>query len=445
MMKKKLNEALNEICDAHIEEAATAKKAHRRTLWRIVAAAAAVAVVIGLFQLPRPVLADAISLPAEYRAQEYTARKKVADRALDALADFLTEGNAEFLGGDGTQNVLWSPVNAYIGLAMSAELTQGESRAQILELLGAQDTQELRTQVSAVWESTYLEGNEACTLANSLWLQKGLHYEQEATDALGYHYYASVYQTELSRAGSAIGAWLDNNTGGLLKKATQSISLPQDSVLALYSTIYFQSKWTDEFHASNNTTGVFHAANGERSVTFMNKRLAMMDYYYGEHFGAVVLGLKNGASMWLILPDEGSSTDEVLANGEYMQMLLGQEYENSKYVKVNLSMPKFDISSQANLAQGLQNMGVTDIFDPGRADFSAITGDTPVFFTAANQAVRVQVDEQGVKAAAYLEMPAADSPMPPDEIVDFVLDRPFLFVIARNNVPLFAGVVNDPA
>jgi len=68
----------------------------------------------------------------------------------------------------------------------------------------------------------------------------------------------------------------------------------------------------------------------------------------------------------------------------------------------------------------------------------------PVFITAANQALRVQVDEQGVKAAVYIEFPGATSPAPPDEIIDFVLDRPFLFAITNDRVPLISGVVNAP-
>ena len=31
-----------------------------------------------------------------------------------------------------------------------------------------------------------------------------------------------------------------------------------------------------------------------------------------------------------------------------------------------------------------------------------------------------------------------------EEIIDFVLDRPFLFVITNDNIPLFAGCVNNP-
>ena len=46
-------------------------------------------------------------------------------------------------------------------------------------------------------------------------------------------------------------------------------------------------------------------------------------------------------------------------------------------------------------------------------------------------------------AATYIELPGCGSAMPPEEIIDFVLDRPFLFVITKGNLPLFTGVVNN--
>ena len=266
-------------------------------------------------------------------------------------------------------------------------------------------------------------------------------------DILGHDYYASVYRQDLSsrRALKDIQAWLNNNTGGLLKDAVQNIQLPQEAVLALYSTIYFQAKWQDEFNATSNTKDTFHGRSGDTEVTFMNKKLYQMNYYWEEDYGAVSLGLKNGSSMWLILPDEDKTVDDVLESGAYLDMIAApyQHWENKKFMKVNLSVPKFDVQSKQNLRGGLEAMGITDLFRLGQADFSeAFAGQ--VFLTAANQAVRVQIDEQGVKAAAYIEFPGAGSPMPPEEIIDFVLDRPFLFVIADGSgIPLFAGVVNE--
>ena len=176
----------------------------------------------------------------------------------------------------------------------------------------------------------------------------------------------------------------------------------------------------------------------------MNKSLAQMTYYWGDTFGAVSLSLKNGSRMWFILPDEGRTTADVLSDGQYMQMLQQQNWENDKYMMVNLSVPKFDVSSTMDLKDGLQQLGVTDVFTLGAADFSEITGDVPLFLSAASQSVRVQIDEEGVKAAAYIELPACGSAAPPDEIIDFVLDRPFLFAITKGSLPLFVGTVNRP-
>ena len=52
----------------------------------------------------------------------------------------------------------------------------------------------------------------------------------------------------------------------------------------------------------------------------------------------------------------------------------------------------------------------------------------------------VAIDEEGVTAAAYTAMSASDAAMPPEDEVDFVLDRPFLFVLTNEDgLPLFAG------
>jgi serpin B len=113
-------------------------------------------------------------------------------------------------------------------------------------------------------------------------------------------------------------------------------------------------------------------------------------------------------------------------------------------MKVNLSVPKFDVNSTMRLEGGLQKMGVTEVFDESAANFSGITADIPIFLTAVNQSVRVQIDEEGVKAAAYIETPVAGSPAPPEEIIDFILNRPFLFAITTESIPLFVGTVNTP-
>lgn len=473
-MNEKLAQALDHIQEKKLAEAAVARNKHRH--WFLKTAAAILLVVFLLnFNLPNiPIFitAKAVSTasgsrkPArpdrddydtfeEFRAVLDTydaARKKEEAGVAAALANlngFFTRTTAAYAAQDSTENRVFSPVNAYISLAALAEVTDGESRQQILTALNTPDLETLRFQVGAIWEDVYKDnGNETSVLASSLWLDEKLTYRQQAMDNLALWYYTSVFQKDLSSrsADRALTGWITNNTGGLLKSKTSGAAFPDQAVLTLASTVYFQSKWSSQFSAAKNTTGIFHAPAGDRQVTYMNQQ-DESEYYWTLDYGAARLWLKNNCSMWFFLPDEDKTVEDVLSNGTYLELLLpgsGTE-DNSKYLKINWSVPKFDVGSSADLSQTFQSLGINDVFDPLISDFTAITGDSPVYLTGVNQAARVIVDEEGVKAASYIELPGAGAAEPPEDEIDFVLDRPFVFVIADSSgIPLFTGVVNEP-
>lgn len=468
-MNERLADALSYISEKHIAEAGNARRSRKKALFRTIAAVLAVVLLFNLPFIPGRVNAKVVSEGSDSRAMERPDYDKYRDKDqfredLAAYSDYndaqeaaVELANADLAGffGDSTllymegatDNRVWSPVNGFIALSMLAEVTGGNSRQQILSALNATDIGALRGRVEALWEDVYYDGgHELCYLANSLWLDAGLDYNQETMDSLAHYHYADIFQTDLQKekAGKALRTWLNNNTGGLLKDYTKNSGFSPEAVLTLASTIYLQATWNDEFNPANNTYGLFHGPGGDRGTTFMNKKLAQMNYYWGDSFGAVNLGLKNRTQMWFFLPDEGKTVDDILREGQYLDYLTGNT-ENSKYMKVNLSVPSFDIQSGSDLAEMLQKLGITDIFQFGTADFTAITSDTPIVITGVNQAARVIIDEQGVKAAAYIEIPGAGAAAPPEEIIDFILDRPFLFVISTyNGTPLFVGVVNEP-
>ena len=91
-------------------------------------------------------------------------------------------------------------------------------------------------------------------------------------------------------------------------------------------------------------------------------------------------------------------------------------------------------------------LGITDVFGALSADFSSgLDTDIPVWVGSVEQAARVAIDEEGAEAASYTLIVAPGAAEPTQrEVIDFVLDRPFLFIIEISNLPLFAGVVNEP-
>ena len=445
MKRETLEKALGKVHPRFIA-AAAAPAGKKKVLPWIGAVAAVLALMLAarFLVFPIAVQAEAVSL-AETKPRSLPDQQ-ILNEAIGDMKGFWKESTATFLTGEGNQ--LYSPINAAIGLAAAAELTAGNTRQQLLDALGAPDTETLARYAAALWEAVYQDdGKDICTLASSLWLDDGIKFNQSVMDTLAEDYYVSVYRQNLQsqKALSGIQNWLNGNTGDLLRDSLQTLQLPEETLLALYSTIFFQAKWSEEFYEGANTQDLFHGSGGDITATFMNRRLKDMNYYWGDSFGAIHLSLKTGSDMWFILPDEDKTVEDVLSQGQYMDMILSENWENARFLKVNLSVPKFDVEAKKNLRDGLMEMGITDLFRSGAADFSASL-EVPAYFSAANQAVRVKIDETGVTAAAYIEFPApGDAPPIEREIIDFILNRPFLFVITdRAGIPLFAGSVQQP-
>ena len=481
MRKEQIVDMIGEAPNEYVKDAKEYKKTRRiprfaKWMGGVAAVLAIVLLVNNMPGIPLIVSAKAVSVASEPRimsrpgresaAGAYEAwlterdnRKILVDAAQTPISDFAGLVSGEVLSGVDDTNRVWSPINAYIALSMTAELTEGETQAELLGVLNASDTAELRSRISAVWEEIYEDnGKEISVLANSLWLDNDLIYSKEKMDILAYDYYASVYRGNLDseKTNRAITNWMRNQTGGLLKDRTGKVELPvEDQMLVMASTIYFQSRWADEFSKGDNTRAMFHAVTGEVEATFMNKKEYHMNYYWGESYGAVQMFLENGSYMWFILPDEGKTVDDVLASDEYMKMITQEhlhsdEEANRKWMKVNLSVPQFDVSAGIDLKEGLQNAGLTKVFDWTQNGFASSlessTSAYPVYLDSIHQDTRVKIDEKGVVAASYIELNfGAGAAMPPDEIIDFVLDRPFVFAVTKSQIPLFVGTVNNPS
>lgn len=440
---EKIYEAVTNISDELVENA-SAKRRRPRRAWYMSAVAALLVVVIAVALFRPGDGASALAI-AEAKYDDYVRLPDditTPGGCFEALA-------AQFLSGAGEENAVLSPVNIYMALAMLAELTDGESRAQLLDLIGAQNIEAVREQAQAIWRACSMDVEEIqCVLASSIWLRDDLGYVQSTMDTLANTYYASSYRGEMGSGeiNRAIQSWLNEQTRGLLEEQAAAIETDPLTVLLLATTIYYSAQWTDEFNEELNYTDVFHAPSGDVDTEYMYTG-RFMDYYSGEGWGAVRLSLRGGNGMWFILPDEDVSVDALLEDDDVMRLMSAGEADEGEYVRVYFSVPKFDIASQLDLTEGLMELGVTDVFDPDVSDFTPMTTDTdvPIYVSEATHAARVKIDEEGVEAAAFTVLDAPTSMAPSDEEIYFTLDRPFLFAISsQDGLPLFAGVVNQP-
>ena len=340
-----------------------------------------------------------------------------------------------------SENRVYSPISLYVALSMLTEMTAGETKQQVMELLGAADSEMLRQQNKDLWIGVYTDdGRSVCRLANGAFLRENADVKQEAVDTLADWHFASTYRVPMGteEADKAIAGWLNQNTGGLLSEETGNIRTDGNDLLRLYNTIYYKSGWQDAFKSSQTKQDTFTAADGAaQTVDFMH-RTESGGYRKGDGYTAASRSLNYGR-MVFVLPDESVTPESLLQRQGFLAELTG-DYNAAELV---WSVPKFDVKSSTELNEVLQALGVTDAFDMTEADFTPLT-DNGAFLSSAMQAARVKIDEEGVEAAAYTELVCADSAMmevPPT--VEMDLDRPFLFVIFDyNNIPLFVGTVN---
>jgi serpin B len=472
-MNEKLNDALNGISDKHIQEAARPHK--RRPYWIAAVAAVLAMVILVSVLMPKKSPLDLIPLANQVTAAEYPkllqkpdygqfsddeayylalrewrqdqyAQHDQPEGYADSLTNFWLRSTSEFLTGE--ENQVYSPLNVYMALAMLAETTDGNSRRQILKLLGHRSIDQLREQVGYVWNAHYNnDGETVSVLANSLWLDTQYSFHRPVADTLAESYYASVFYGDLGtdKMDEQLRTWINNQTGGLLKEQAEELHLEPETVFALASTVYFKAAWEDKFSENATVEDTFHGYNGDMRASFMNRTLHYATYYWGDDFGAIYLDLTGNNKMWLILPDEGKTVEDVLKSDAYLRMTLDpSNWKNQAVVRVNLSLPKFDVAGQMDLIDGMKRLGVKDIFDSKISDFTTITNTPLLSVSKIEHAARVTIDEEGVEAAAFTVIAVDGNGFAAEEI-DFTVDRPFLFVVSsQDNLPLFAGVVTEP-
>ncbi len=378
----------------------------------------------------------------DYEAnRDLWARYPVEDAAWTSISDFSARSAALALGN--TQaNALYSPVSLWFALTICAESANGETRTALLDALGLPHDTDLGALAKAVYNRMYKDNKiGSLKLTNSLWVNESFPVKQEFLELAAEDFYAHSYHCDFSdpNTGKAMGDWLNEATVGLL--GGQALETDPQTLMALFSAIYYSDQWTDEFRKENNATGNFHNADGTVSQTeYMNRTLGSHGWQTGNGWISSGLGLKNGGSMYFVLPDEGTSPADLLADPETLAEIFTQNNDGG-WGEVVFQIPKFEVSDKLDLKPVLEGMGAGIVFDYAQADFSNLS-EAALGLSSVKQETTLSIDEKGVTAAAYTEILYCGA-APPNGRAELILDRPFLFFIKVAGAPLFVGVVNQ--
>ena len=376
-------------------------------------------------------------------------QRTLSEGLQDQMRDFYLTSSVFLQNNDG-ENRVCSPLSVYIALAMLAEAAEGETRAEILQAIGADSMEEARDLAVRLWRSNYVDNGELLTdIASSLWLRKGLAVREDVLKTVAESYFADVYEGDPEDPAytKALQDWLNEKTGGLLQDAVEGVQMDSEMLLSIVTTVYFRGKWQYPFDPASNKMMTFHGTDGDKEAEFMYK-IADDQYHFYDHFGAVALQMSGNDIMWLILPDEGYTPEEIAQEQDFISCLSSNYDENhTKFTMIHMSVPKFDVSSDVDLCETLKDLGIQQAFNLEQADFTGLLAEDreeePVYLSQVQHAARCMIDEEGCIATAFTLEMLAGAAMPDGE-VDFTLDRPFLFAITSyTGAILFTGIVNQ--
>ncbi|MBP5416983.1 MAG: hypothetical protein J6Y58_05585 [Clostridiales bacterium] len=387
----------------------------------------------------------------KWRASRETFRNQPEGYA-DGFKKFLEKSTSTFAEEAGDENFVYSPLSLYLCMSIVAESADGNTRQEILDLLGVPDIETLRATSKSLFLANYVDdGAGKCLLANSIWMNNRFDYKNDTVERIATEYLASVFSgdPEDEKYIEEFRNWLNRQTDGLLTDYVDDLPMDKDLLLMVASTINYNGKWGMRFHEDETKPGTFHAPAGDVTCDFMNMEYEKFDCHTGDGYTAIELPVTGNGKMRLILPDKDTSAQNLLKDKDFMEFLNNSYTDGNVFgeAMVDLSLPKFDVSYKNDMIDELQKLGVHDAFDKDRGNFGSITDQGPddkIFVKKVEQDVRVMIDEEGVKGAAITVAMIVEQCAPSAKYT-FVFDRPFIFeVFSDTGAPLFVGVVNDP-
>jgi serpin B len=234
---------------------------------------------------------------------------------------------------------------------------------------------------------------------------------------------------------------VSENTRGRIGDLLREEDVDPATMLVLTHAVHFGAPWRNRFDAGRTRAVPFRVPGGGFQAVPMMHRTGLFPYASLEGLEILELPYEGDRlSMVVLLPSapDGLTGLEASLTPDNLDRWLGRLEET----QVRVALPRFRLRSRFDLGETLRDMGVTDAFDPDRADFSGMSGNRDLFLSLVLHQAGIELDEEGTEADAGTVVVLRKGPGP----VTFTADRPFLFLVLdrHDGGILFLGRLANP-
>ena len=353
------------------------------------------------------------------------------------------------------KNILISPTSVMTAFGMVSNGANGETLTQIENALGGGISREQMNQILYAM-SHHLESSEDVewNVANSIWFNENGEFEMtpEFISLAKSYYEAEIWSAPFGpETVGDINNWVNEETRGMIPSIINELS--PDAKMVLLNAIAFEGEWEQKYGEEDIYEHcTFNNYNGSTSEVTMLYSEESGYFTYGEGIGFTRPYEGGEYSFFAILPEEGESVEELIAkaaeNGEDLSHALTNLKSNEGGIYAYI--PEFTNEYELGMNEVLKDLGITNAFDPARADFSSMMtpangGDSEIWINKVIHKSFIEVNREGTRAAAVTGIVMdATCAAPVDEPIIINLDRPFVYGIVDNEtgLPVFVGYLN---
>ena len=386
---------------------------------------------------------------------DYLAFKSKINSFANKLSEYFTKGN--YKSG---QNIVISPLSIELCLGLAIRSADGQTREELLNALDI-DYQTfnayyklLFNEMRKVYKTNTGDVMGEQILTNSIWVDKKVSLLDSGLDALRDDYYCYAYETDFAEhnkeANADLSQFIKESTKGMIDP---ELSLSPEILFILMNTLFLKDVWNEGGYdlPTNNAHPFTNSDNTQSSKPLLQGSYLDGRVLSKEDYSAFYTETKNGYTLYFIKPRPGKTANDVFNKENIADVINQDSYilkddEKEEEYHTRCIFPEYTADADIELTK-LFNEGfdVKTLFNPATCNFTNLANQE-VYCSEFRHIAKLEVNKKGIKGAAvtYMAYAGAVGPGPYKQVYEnFFVDHEFGFVLMKNNVNIFSGIVTN--
>jgi serpin B len=343
------------------------------------------------------------------------------------------------------KNALYSPTSLYLSLGTVLNGTDGATKAQLLKALSRYGLTEDDINVYCKGLISDLSKyKKVLNISNSIWYDDKLAINRDFLKATKTYYNTSAYKLDLQKTDTVetMNKWVSNSTNNKINKIVDSID--PNAAMLIFSSIYFDNQWKYAFPKEKTHTGNFISGNNTTIETdFMSQETVVRNLSNSAEQIIELPYKDDNFTFVAMMPKDNTDIRTYIANLD--DDVISSKINTLKSSEVSINLPKFKIEFGKKLNNELSSLGLKELFDSGKANFSKMSqSNEGLFIKSITQNSYLSLDENGTKAASVTKIEMTEKCISSSDLLTF--NHPFVYAVIDNHtkLPVFMGVMDDP-